>query len=253
MGNADGDIERENGIYELKEIYRIAEDLVLFLIVHVKEFVAGGDHFLELVIEQFEKLLGESSQQSITPDFDSEKLMESTIYLQDAKKTTWTYNPGVIGSGLAALAVATGNPTHTLPAGRDNLPCDDPAAGLYELVRKSSSVIVHAAHMRGVNNCSSDREKARTQAAQAMPCPAEDAILLGPKLGFKQHKGKLKKAAVPSGEDSKGIPELAAARMVADDPLRSGEQNEPTKSRNGQELVERELREENRAASAIRK
>ncbi|KAJ7445296.1 hypothetical protein FB451DRAFT_1189218 [Mycena latifolia] len=104
---------------------------------------------------------------------------------------------------------------------------------------------VHAAHMGGVNNCS-DREKARTQAAQAMPCPAEDEILLGPKLGFKQHKGKTpkalvpssrpqeeeeeeanmsssKKAAVPSGEDSEGIPDLATARMVADDPLRPGE------------------------------
>jgi hypothetical protein len=189
--------------------------------------------------------------------------------------------------------------------------------------------------MRGVNNCSSDREKARTQAARAMPCLGEDGILLGPKLGFKQHTGKVynifalitsyqgawstpknpivdmikivlftakhctqkgaeqikfpstsevevldsksprakfqmdsstvsssttsasmshsKKAAVLSGEGSEGISYLITARMVADDPLRPGEQNEPTKSRNGEELVERELRQESRAASAIRK
>ncbi|KAJ7442774.1 hypothetical protein FB451DRAFT_1376883 [Mycena latifolia] len=62
-----------------------------------------------------------------------------------------------------------------------------------------------------------------------------------------------KKGAVPSGEDSERISALATARMVADDPLRPGEKNEPTKSRNGQELVERELREESQAASAIRK
>jgi hypothetical protein len=63
----------------------------------------------------------------------------------------------------------------------------------------------------------------------------------------------LKKAAVPSGEDSEGISDLTTVRMVADDLLIPGEQNEPTKSRNGEELVERELRQESRAVSAIRK
>jgi hypothetical protein len=62
-----------------------------------------------------------------------------------------------------------------------------------------------------------------------------------------------KKAAVPSGESNKETSDPNTEEVGGDDSLRPGEQNEPTKSRNSRELVERELREESRAASAIRK
>ncbi|KAJ7485817.1 hypothetical protein FB451DRAFT_1554626 [Mycena latifolia] len=81
----------------------IAEDLVLLWIFHVKEFAGGGDHFLELVIEQFETWAWCHVEASGT---------RTPTGLYNDGLTTWTYNEGVIGSGLAALAVATGN--HTL-------------------------------------------------------------------------------------------------------------------------------------------